>query len=43
MEGMELKSLALVEGMRALEEEQMLWKPGVQVREAVIREKKDFL
>ena len=32
VEGMEMKSLALVEGMRALEEEQMLWKPGVQVR-----------
>ena len=28
----EMKSLALMEGMRALEEEQMLWKPGVQVR-----------
>ena len=26
-------SVALMEGMKALEEEQMLWKPGVKVEE----------
>ena len=30
-EPMEVMSVALMEGMKALEEEQMLWKPGVKV------------
>ena len=30
-EPMEVMPVALVEGMKALEEEQMLWKPGVKV------------
>ena len=30
-EPMEVMPVALIEGMKALEEEQMLWKPGVKV------------
>ena len=30
---MEVMPVALMEGMKALEEEQMLWKPGVKVEE----------
>ena len=30
-EPMEVMPMALMEGMKALEEEQMLWKPGVKV------------
>ena len=32
-EPMEVMPVALMEGMKALEEEQMLWKPGVKVEE----------
>ena len=32
-EPIEVMPVALVEGMKALEEEQMLWKPGVKVEE----------
>ena len=41
-EPMEVMPVALMEGMKALEEEQMLWKPGVKVEGLPQQNKQPF-